>query len=323
MCEADTVQYLRDLCQEKEYLDTLDGHTVIKTLLDQEIARVQCGGRPPGPGQDTPHVDIYNEKAVRLATKVLVPTKQHPKFNFVGKLLGPRGSSLKQLQASSMTKMAILGRGSMRNQEQEEQLRASADPKHAHLSEDLHVEISTFASPAEAHARLALALSEVRAYLIPDSNDQIRQQQMRDIKMIKMSTPGSTTTTTTTSSTAEGESACGEDSGHDSDVSSSPTPVLDTCHVPPCQQHHQQHQQQHQQQQTNSSRSIFSKMFSGHVGPGGHGGNGGHGGHGGHVFAGGHGGHVVQERHKRGPGPGLLPALYTGHCGEPPVKRCK
>ena len=104
----------------------------------------------------------------------------------------------------------------------------------------------------------------------------------------------------------QGESACGEDSGHDSDVSSSPTPVLDTCHVPPCQQHHQ-----HQQQQTNSSRSIFSKMFSGHVAPGGH------------VFTGGHGGHVVQERHKRGPGPGLLPALYTGHCGEPPVKRCK
>ena len=106
-------------------------------------------------------------------------------FNFVGKLLGPRGSSLKQLQTSSMTKMAILGRGSMRNQEQEEELRASSDPKHSHLSEDLHVEISTFASPSEAHARLALALSEVRAYLIPDSNDQIRQQQMRDIKMIK------------------------------------------------------------------------------------------------------------------------------------------
>ena len=62
----------------------------------------------------------------------------------------------------------------------------SSDPKHNHLSEDLHVEISTFASPSEAHARIALALSEVRAYLIPDSNDQIRQQQMRDIKMIKM-----------------------------------------------------------------------------------------------------------------------------------------
>ena len=85
-----------------------------------------------------------------------------------------------------MTKMAILGRGSMRNQAQEEELRSSSDPKHSHLGEDLHVEISTFASPAEAHARLAFALSEVRAYMIPDSNDQIRQQQMRDIKMIKM-----------------------------------------------------------------------------------------------------------------------------------------
>ena len=70
---------------------------------------------------------------------------------------------------------------------QEEQLRASADPKHAHLSEDLHVEISTFASPAEAHARLALALSEVRAYLIPDSNDQVSVTMMMMImKMVAM-----------------------------------------------------------------------------------------------------------------------------------------
>ena len=67
---------------------------------------------------------------------------------------------------------------------QEEQLRASADPKHAHLSEDLHVEISTFASPAEAHARLALALSEVRAYLIPDSNDQVSVRMMMKIVMM-------------------------------------------------------------------------------------------------------------------------------------------
>ena len=44
-----------------------------------EISRVQCGGRPPGPGQDTPYVDIYNEKPVRVATKVVVPIKQHPK----------------------------------------------------------------------------------------------------------------------------------------------------------------------------------------------------------------------------------------------------
>jgi len=216
MCESDTVQYLRDLIQEKEFLNKIEGHNIIKSLLEQEISRLQCGGRPPG--IETPYVDIYNEKPVRVSTKVLVPVKQHPKFNFVGKLLGPRGSSLKQLQSISMTKMAILGRGSMRNQAQEEELRSSSDPKHSHLGEDLHVEISTFASPSEAHARLAFALSEVRAYMIPDSNDQIRQQQMRDIKMIKMLASSS-------SSTPEAEgSTVAEDSGHDSDVSNSPTP---------------------------------------------------------------------------------------------------
>ena len=35
MCEADTVQYLRDLIQEKDYLDKIEGHTIVKTLIDQ------------------------------------------------------------------------------------------------------------------------------------------------------------------------------------------------------------------------------------------------------------------------------------------------
>lgn len=36
-------------------------------------------------------------------------------FNFVGKLLGPRGNSLKRLQEETLTKMSILGKGSMRD----------------------------------------------------------------------------------------------------------------------------------------------------------------------------------------------------------------
>lgn len=55
------------------------------------------------------------------------------------------------------------------------------DPKYAHLNDDLHVEISALAPPAEAHARAAYALAEVRKYLIPDSNDCIRQEQMREM----------------------------------------------------------------------------------------------------------------------------------------------
>lgn len=34
---------------------------------------------------------------------------------------------------------------------------------------------------AEAYARVAYALAEVRKYLIPDSNDVIRQEQLREL----------------------------------------------------------------------------------------------------------------------------------------------
>ena len=48
------------------------------------------------------------------------------------------------------------------------------------------MEITAFAPPAEAHARIAFALTEVRKYLIPDSNDEIRQEQMRELEMISV-----------------------------------------------------------------------------------------------------------------------------------------
>ena len=67
---------------------------------------------------------------------------------------------------------------------QEEELRSSNDPKYQHLREELHTEITAFAPPAEAHARIAYALTEVRKYLIPDSNDDIRQEQMREMEIL-------------------------------------------------------------------------------------------------------------------------------------------
>ena len=49
------------------------------------------------------------------------------------------------------------------------------------------MEITAFAPPAEAHARIAFALTEVRKYLIPDSNDEIRQEQMRELEIMTAS----------------------------------------------------------------------------------------------------------------------------------------
>ncbi|XP_046682720.1 KH domain-containing, RNA-binding, signal transduction-associated protein 2-like isoform X2 [Homalodisca vitripennis] len=180
--QADSVkagEYVRELLKEKMALDPAQWPNAMR-LVDQEVQKAQAqGAKLP---RENRYVDIYREKPIRVAVKVLVPVKEHPKFNFVGKLLGPKGNSLKRLQEDTMTKMAILGRGSMRDKQKEEEFRQALDPKYAHLSDDLHVEIAALAPPAEAHARIAYALAEIRKYLVPDSNDEIRQEQMREIQ---------------------------------------------------------------------------------------------------------------------------------------------
>lgn len=254
MCEEDSVTYLRDLCREKELLDRQilerkdnpdSSINLTNKLLTQEISRVQSGGRPPG--RENRLLDVYNEKPVRVTAKILVPVKEHPRFNFVGKLLGPRGNSLKKLQDDTMTKMAILGKGSIRNKQHEEELRKSGDAKHHHLQEDLHVEVTAFASPAEAYARIAMALAEIRKYLIPDGNDEIRQRQMKEIQILKKQQA---------QDPPNDQDRQQDDSGQESDVSSSPksnppSPVSSLppsstglALSPPPSQHLQPHQHQ-------------------------------------------------------------------------------
>lgn len=182
------MEYIRQLVQEKESLANNPGCDVARRLIEQELERVQSGRR----SEEKRAVEVTKEKSIKVTVKVLVPTREHPKFNFVGKLLGPKGNSLKRLQEETMTKMAILGRGSFRDKAKEEELRKNPDPKYGHLQEDLHVEVTAHAPPAEAYARIAYALTEIRRYLVPDHNDEIRQEQMREMQILngRPSIPG-------------------------------------------------------------------------------------------------------------------------------------
>ncbi|BES97388.1 Hypothetical protein domain-containing, RNA-Hypothetical protein, signal transduction-associated protein [Nesidiocoris tenuis] len=156
-------EYIKDLNKEKEVLDPYT-HSIALKLIDDEIARAQKGyGR-----SQKVVMDVYRDRPIRASVKISVPIKEYPRFNFVGKLLGPKGSTLKRLQEETMTKMAILGKGSMRDKAKEDELRNCGDPKYNHLNDELHVEIFATGPPAEAHARLAFAMVEIRKYMTPD-----------------------------------------------------------------------------------------------------------------------------------------------------------
>lgn len=51
----------------------------------------------------------------QMTEKLYVPVKDHPDFNFVGRILGPRGMTAKQLEQETGCKIMVRGKGSMRD----------------------------------------------------------------------------------------------------------------------------------------------------------------------------------------------------------------
>ncbi|KAH7314789.1 hypothetical protein KP509_21G020200 [Ceratopteris richardii] len=69
--------------------------------------------------------------------RIDVPVDTYPNFNFVGRLLGPRGNSLKLVENSTGCRVFIRGRGSVRDGDKEKSLRDK--PGYEHLNVPLHV----------------------------------------------------------------------------------------------------------------------------------------------------------------------------------------
>ncbi|XP_066531470.1 KH domain-containing, RNA-binding, signal transduction-associated protein 1b [Hoplias malabaricus] len=170
-------KYLPQLLAERDSLDSSFIHAM--KLISAEIERVQ---KEEAPEKDTEtYLDLFTAKNIKLKERVLIPVKQYPKFNFVGKILGPQGNTIKRLQEETGAKISVLGKGSMRDKAKEEGLRRSGEPKYAHLSMELHVFIEVFAPAPEAYVRMAHAMEEIKKFLFPDMMDEICQEQFMEM----------------------------------------------------------------------------------------------------------------------------------------------
>ncbi|KAM4542901.1 KH domain-containing, RNA-binding, signal transduction-associated protein 1-like [Odontesthes bonariensis] len=162
-------KYLPELLAEKDSLDSSFTHAM--KLITAEIERIQKGDPKKEPEKEA-YLDLFATKSLKLKERVLIPTKQYPRVNFVGKLLGPQGSTIKRLQEETGAKISVLGKGSMRDKNKEEELRKSGEAKYAHLSMELHVFIEVTAPIPEAYLRMAHAMDEVKKFLIPEPGEQ-------------------------------------------------------------------------------------------------------------------------------------------------------
>ncbi|XP_076829984.1 KH domain-containing, RNA-binding, signal transduction-associated protein 1a [Brachyhypopomus gauderio] len=169
-------KYLPELLAEKDSLDASFTHAM--KLLTAEIDRIQKGEAKKD-GES--YLDLFTTKNVRVKERVLIPVKQYPRFNFVGKILGPQGSTIKRLQEETGAKISVLGKGSMRDKTKEEELRKGGESKYAHLAMELHVYIEVFAPIPDCYLRMAHAMEEVKKFLVPvDNVEEMHQEQFMD-----------------------------------------------------------------------------------------------------------------------------------------------
>ncbi|CAN1152045.1 KH domain-containing protein At2g38610 [Linum perenne] len=108
-------------------------------------------------------------------------------FNFVGRLLGPRGNSLKRVEATTGCRVFIRGKGSIKDTEKEDTLRGR--PGYEHLSEPLHILIEAELPVNIVDMRLRQAKEIIEEVLRPvdEAQDLYKRQQLRELALLNSS----------------------------------------------------------------------------------------------------------------------------------------
>jgi len=180
--------YLQMLIAEREKLEPF--FPVIPLtgqLLDNEIHKIQSGGSFDVSGDaQIFEADLYTGEPVRKTEKIFVPVSEHPTYNFVGRLLGPGGATLKRVESTCRCKILIRGEGSMKSKEDKE--KKKGQPGNEHLSEPLHVLIMVNLPEKAADYCLGKAREAINALLVPptaEELDSVKKNQLRDLERIK------------------------------------------------------------------------------------------------------------------------------------------
>ncbi|CAA3020152.1 KH domain-containing At3g08620-like isoform X1 [Olea europaea subsp. europaea] len=121
---------------------------------------------------------------VKRVMRLELPVDRYPNFNFVGRLLGPRGDSLKRVEASTGCRVFIRGKGSIKDPGREQSLKGR--PGYEHLNEQLHILIEAELPANVVDLRLKQAKEIIEELLKPvdDSEDMYKRQQLRELAML-------------------------------------------------------------------------------------------------------------------------------------------
>ncbi|WVY92679.1 hypothetical protein V8G54_031767 [Vigna mungo] len=127
---------------------------------------------------------VPSSPIVKKILRLDIPKDSYPNFNFVGRLLGPRGNSLKRVEATTGCRVFIRGKGSIKDLDKEELLRGR--PGYEHLNDPLHILIEAELPASVVDVRLRQAQEIIQELLKPvdESQDIYKRQQLRELAML-------------------------------------------------------------------------------------------------------------------------------------------
>ncbi|XP_078493351.1 protein quaking-A isoform X4 [Ciona intestinalis] len=179
----DKCLYLKQLLQDKKQIQNLTGCFLhLDRILDEEIVKVRSVLFQNGDKQPL-ELPPPQGPTITLTEKVYVPVKDHPEYNFVGRLLGPRGLTAKQLEQETKCKIMVRGKGSMRDKKKEDLNRGK--PNWEHLNDELHVLITVEDTDNRARVKMQRAMEEIQKLLIPtEGEDELKKKQLMELAII-------------------------------------------------------------------------------------------------------------------------------------------
>ncbi|XP_036367341.1 protein quaking-B isoform X10 [Octopus sinensis] len=184
--DRNSPEYLSQLLKDKKQLQAFPNVFVhMERLLEDEIARIRSSlFHHKGNSRESLPLPASDGQAVTLSQKLYVPVKEHPDFNFVGRILGPRGMTAKELEQYTGCKIMVRGKGSMRDKVKEELNRGK--PNWEHLNEELHVLITVEDTRNRAEIKLQKAVEEVKRLLVPapEGEDDLKKRQLMELAII-------------------------------------------------------------------------------------------------------------------------------------------
>ncbi|RKP13967.1 hypothetical protein BJ684DRAFT_9311, partial [Piptocephalis cylindrospora] len=113
------------------------------------------------------------KKPTKAMDRVWIPDREFPEVNFIGLLIGPRGNTLKKMESESGAKIAIRGRGSVKE--------GKAATMTDGVEDDLHCQVA-----ADSQEKVEKAVKMINKIIetacsTPDAMNDLKRHQLREL----------------------------------------------------------------------------------------------------------------------------------------------